>query len=127
MAKSYKKETLELLKYTNVYEIKLGDTIIPLYTDNIESLLNNVDIARIIEENGLKGKTKPIAIIQYVTYIPWIDNIGPMLAFVWSWGGPWAFIYNIRFPDCSETGSLPLNRLKEFKGQIPSNYFNKLC
>lgn len=125
MAKSYKNIAMQILKDYPSQSILINNKEISVYSFNMQDTLN-IGLEQIIKENGLKGKTFPIAIVQYNTYIPWTNNVGPMVAFIWSWGGPWAYIHNIQFPDCSESGSVPLNRVKEFMGEIPSGYFNKL-
>lgn len=125
MAKSYKNETMQILQNYPNSVINVDGKEIPVYSYNLQEI-GHIDLHSIIKEEKLSGKTFPVAIIQYNTYIPWTDNIGPMIAFIWSWGGPWAFIYNVQFPDYSESGSVPLRRLKEFEGQLPSNYFNRV-
>ena len=127
MAKSYKNDVLRILNAQSKEEIITVNGIdIPLYTVNKQALLSKVDLGKIIKEEGLKGKNKPVAIIQYATYIPWIDDIGPMLVFVWSWGDPWCFIYNIQFPEYSESGALPIYRVAETAGWVlPDVYFNR--
>ena len=123
MSKSYKKEVLQLLrKYPNTI-VNINSKDIPVYSYNLQEL-SNINLEDILKKEKLSGKTFPVAIVQYNTFIPWTNNVGPMIAFIWSWGGPWAFIYNVQFPDCSESGSVPLHRLTEFEGQLPSNYFN---
>ena len=117
MAKSYKKQFMDVLdKVSKEYMLKLPDYEIPIYTVNKNAILRNVDIPSIIKSEGLKGKTKPIAIIQYALEIPWTGNMGPMLAFVFSWGGPWAYVYNVQFPNCSEYGSVGLYLIKGSAG-----------
>lgn len=124
MAKSYKKDTLALLANYPTVKITVNNKEIDVYSYNLKEILA-LGLGAIIAKEGLSGKTFPVAIVQYNTFIPWTNNVGPMIAFIWSWGGPWAFIYNVQFPDCSESGSVPLNRLKEFEGQLPSSYFNR--
>ena len=88
MAKSYKNEYMSIINsYMNTYEVVIQGRKIPLYsTNNLSVILNNINLEEIVKTEGLKGSTKPIAIIQYATYIPWTNDIGPMIAFVWSWG-----------------------------------------
>lgn len=125
MAKSYKNIAMQILKEYPTQKININNKEVDVYSFNMQETINS-NLKQIIETNSLKGKTFPIAIVQYNTYIPWTHDIGPMIAFIWSWGGPWAYIHNVQFPDCSESGSVPLNRLAEFKGKIPSEYFNKI-
>lgn len=112
--------------------ITFNKSDIPIYTVNEQFLFRSVDLARIIKEERLTGKTKPVAIIQYATIYPGVDesklfynlkdsDIMPMIAFVWSWGGPWAYIYNVQYPSWSESGSVPYHRVKQFAGYNFSN------
>lgn len=117
MAKSYKKEYISILeKISKEYKVVINNTEIPLYTVNKDYLLCNIDLQQVANHAGLKGKTKPIAIVQYGTINPMDGTILPLIAFIWSWGGPWAFVYNIQYPSWSESGSVPYNRIKQFAG-----------
>lgn len=117
MSKSYKQATLAILKNVSVeYMVSLSCGVIPVYTVNRDIMFGVIDFEKIISDAKLKGKTKPIAIIQYATVLPGTNTLIPMIAFVWSWGGPWAYIYNPQFPSWSEAGSVPLQRLQQFAG-----------
>ena len=136
MAKSFKKEFMDVLGHRSLeYKITVGSNQIPLYTVNKDILTANVDIQSIIKCAKLSGKTKPIAIIQYAIPYPGTeqsyalpiineDQLLPMLAFIWSWGGPWAYVYNIQYPSWSEYGSVPFHRVKQFVGFVFHNGFN---
>ncbi len=112
MAKSYKTEFMEVLtKGYKKYTIKVNGNDVDLFTNHYDDIVSNIDLDSIVINEGLKGKTKPIAIVQYFTVAPWEYNPIPMIAFIWSWGGPWAYIHNILYEDYSESGSVPYNRV----------------
>lgn len=114
MAKSYKSLFMSILaKGYKKYIVSINNNDVELYTNHYDELMNSINLDDIAKENGLKGKMKPTAIIQYFTIAPWDSKLIPMVAFVWSWGGPWAYIYNINYPELSESGSVPLNRVAQ--------------
>ena len=119
MAKSYKKETMELLNaLSEEHFVAINGIQVPVYSKNFPLLVNTINLQEIVRNEHLSGKTKPVAIIQYGTINPMDMSIIPMVAFVWSWGGPWAFIYNIQYPSWSESGSVPLHRVSQFAGRL---------
>lgn len=112
MAKSYKKEVMDILQMGYSKTItKINGVDVEVYCAHKEFEHFNFD--EVAKREGLKGKTKPVCIIQYFTVAPWAGRVIPMIAFIWSWGGPWAYVYNINYPELSESGSVPMERLRQ--------------
>ena len=111
MAKSFEKQYMEVLTRYASNKIKINGKEIPVYSNYFDDLMNIVDIEKIIKDNKLTGKCSPLAIVQYFTIAPWDGMVIPMIAFIWSWGGPWAYVYNIKFPELSESGSVSYDRI----------------
>ena len=125
MPKSYEKEFIEMLNSNcKSYEITLNGKPVIFYTNNKSIIDDYVNLQSICSEEGLRGKTQPKVVVQYVlrTY----GETFVMIAFIWSWGGPWAFVYNCNDTNCSESGSIQLSTVQSgCKVILDENYFTK--
>ena len=115
MAKSYKKEFMEQLNKMEKHVENIKGKSVEIYCPcgQYQAYSSMVNCNKIIDDNRLKGNTFPQAILCYYTVAPWDGSILPMVAFVWSWGGPSAYIHNVFNPELSEYGSVPFIRIKQ--------------
>lgn len=105
---SYKRQFMDVLMSNyEMHTINIGGRDVPIFSRHFNDIMANFDYQKIIRENGLTGHTKPQAIVQY--FIPVENQNVPVVAFIWSWGGPWAYVHNMQWESCSESGGVNLN------------------
>ena len=93
------------------YNIEINGVSTGVYTNHLFDIVKNVDLSGIALSAGLTGDMKPLCLINY--FITASDgSMEPVIAFIWSWSGPWAYIYNIKKPDKSNTDAVFLDQLE---------------
>ena len=113
---SFKKQFMDILmsKY-EMRTLELGNRAVPVFSRHFNDIMKDFDYEKIIKSEHLTGKVKPVAIVQYFVYVHGdneMDSYVPLVAFIWSWGGPWAYVHNMKWPECSESGSVNIQLIK---------------
>ena len=87
------------------YIIDINGVKTDIYTNHLFDIVKKVDLNQIAINAGLIDSMNPLCIVQYFVE----DENGktePVIAFVWSWAGPWAFVYKVNKPEESSTDTL---------------------
>jgi hypothetical protein len=82
-----------------------------LLTNHLFDIIKYLNLDTIAINAGLTDKMHPLCVVQYFEENG-VNLPEPVIAFIWSWDGPWAYIHYINHPEKDTTDIVALELLE---------------